>query len=575
MASENSTHSAENDTMGDRYRVRPLHLISLVALAAVLFAASAVVGSLRNADAASADGVMFGAFAQPRGGESAIQAVQNLESDLGDKLPIVRDFSIWDSNLDNRFNNFVVDGDRRLMISIKPKRSNGTDISWPEIANARPGSRIHNEMVELAQDVKKLDGDVWIAFHHEPEAKDRQKFGESDDFIDAWRKIHTVFEEQGADVEWVWTMTSWSFEVNTSDRRSAGKWYPGDAYVDYLGADPYNWNQCRGDTRQSWTSLERVITPFIEFSKQHPTKQLVLPEFGSDEGSSGGKADWLEDAATFLKQPEISEKFAAVIYFHDVDEESSSCTWWLDSSSSTLNAARAIAADPFFDANSRRTAAPAPAPTTTTTTSAPQAPSTTSVPQAAPASPATPIEFKPGVSSNTEWTGSCTVETRNGSDNVSWSSQGNGYTYNARYNGKWLRSTKGNTSFTNNNKSSGNYVIIARDGNKVAAVRCDRESSSSTVAQPTDAPEAQPAAPAGLSPIAAIGGCRVDRIDGSDIVTWPPQGNGFSYEVSHNGRKIATTSNTWHWNDDVTTGSYVLEAKTSTSIATLSCLRRN
>jgi len=220
---------------------------------------------------------------------------------------------------------------------------------------------------------------VWLAFHHEPEAKDRQTFGSNSDYKDAWRKIHTIFEQQGADVKWVWTMTSWSFEVSTSDRRSAGKWYPGDAYVDYLGADPYNWNRCRGNSKEGWVSLERVITPFIKFGEQHPTKQLVLPEFGSDEGSRGQKAAWLDEAARFLKRPEIAQKFAAVIYFHDVHEDSASCTWWLDSSTETLNAARRIAADSFFDRNLDN--APTARVQTTTapkaTTAAPKATTTT------------------------------------------------------------------------------------------------------------------------------------------------------------------------------------------------------
>ena len=116
MASEIAEEIAENHTKSDRFRVRRVHLLSWLVMAATLFSASVAVGSFGAADAAESDGVMFGAFAQPRGNESTIQAVQSLENKLGAKLPIVRDFSRWDSNLDNRFNNWVVDGDRRLML---------------------------------------------------------------------------------------------------------------------------------------------------------------------------------------------------------------------------------------------------------------------------------------------------------------------------------------------------------------------------------------------------------------------------------------------------------------------------
>ena len=409
-------------------------VIMTLAVAVGLFAAVSAVSGVESAEAQSADGVLFGAYAQPRGGETSIQAVQNLESSLGTRLPIVRSFQGWNDNLDNRFNNFAVDGGRRLMISIKPERNNGSEVSWRSIADARPGSTIHNEMVALANDVKQLDGEVWIAFHHEPEARDRQSFGNNEDFKAAWRAIHTVFEQQGADVQWVWTMTSWSFEVSTSDRRSAGKWYPGDSYVDMLGADPYNWNQCRNPQEQ-WQELERVITPFLEFAERHPDKQLVLPEFASAEGSSGRKAGWLDRAADFLKESDNAARFAAVIYFHDEHPGSPRCNWWLDSSSSTLNAARDIAQDPFFQRNNPNAApSPTPSPSPTPTNGA-----------------------------------ACTVRSTASGDVVEWTSRGPNVGYNVRRNDVWVGETSG-TSLTNQGTNSGTYVVIARGNGELSLI---------------------------------------------------------------------------------------------------------
>lgn len=422
--------------------VRRVRLVMTVLLvAAGLFVAASAIGGVDPAEAQTEDGVLFGAYAQPEGSQTAIQAMQSLESDLGTRLPIVRSFGDWDDNLDNRFNNWAVDGGRRLMISVAPQRNNGSQISWRAIANARPGSTIHNEMIALAQDVKSLDGEVWFSFHHEPEASTRTSFGDSGDFKAAWRAIHDVFRQQGADVEWVWTMTSWSFEVSTSDRRSAGKWYPGDSYVDMLGADPYNWNQCR-NSRERWQELERVITPFLEFAKQHPSKELVLPEFASAEGSSGAKAAWLERAADFLKKPENASRFAAIIYFHDEHPGASRCNWWLDSSSSSLNAARDIAQDPFFkrnNPNASPTPTPAPRPTPPRNTA----------------------------------TSGCTVRSTGSGDVVEWSSRGSGWGYNIRRDSRWVGETSA-SSFTNRGASSGTYVVIARGGGQRIDTTCTR-----------------------------------------------------------------------------------------------------
>ncbi len=430
MISPNTEPFTESLTEGGRMRIRPLHVISWLTVAAALFFFGVALGSSDGVDAAPADGVLFGAYAQPVGNQSAVQAAQQLESKLGSELPIVRSFARWDTNVDNQFNNWAVDGDRRLMISVKPQRNNGQEITWSAIANAKAGSQIHNEMVALARRVKNLDGEVWMTFHHEPEAKDRVSFGTNTDYKNAWRAFHDVFAQENVSVKWVWTMTSWSFEVDTTDRRSAGKWYPGDAYVDYLGADPYNWNACRGNQGERWTELERVIAPFVEFADQHPDKQLVLPEFASAEGTAGQKAQWLDNASAYLQQPEVAARFAAVIYFHDEHPGSSACDWWLDSSTATLNAAKRIAANPFFDRNIDGVAPPVNAP-------------------------------------------ACTVQTTNGSDRISWTSQGNGWNYNVRRNDRWVGGTL-TTSLTNNNVTSGQYVVIARGQGQMVTLSCQR-----------------------------------------------------------------------------------------------------
>lgn len=446
MFRRNNENRDRESAQSGRGSFRPWHLIVWMGAALGLFFASAAIGSGDSADAQSNDGILFGAYAQPRGSQNQIQAYQQLESQLGTQLPLLRSFAQWNTNLNNRTNRWVLDGDRTLMVSVKPERSNGQEVTWRSIANARPGSTIHNEMVALAQGAAALDGDVWFTFHHEPEANTRLGYGTSDDYIAAWRAIHRIFDEQGADVTWVWTMTSWSFEVDSSDRRSAGKWYPGDAFVDYLGADPYNWNQCR-NPREGWQELERVIAPFVEFAERHPGKPLVLPEFASADGSERGftKADWLSRARDYLKESGNAERFAGVIYFHDTQHETPNCRWWLDTTTSSLNVARQIAQDPYF----RRDTSPAH-------TTGGQTPS--QVATSSPAAPADPI---------------CTVRSTNNGDRIEWTDKGPGWGFNIRRNDRWVGETVDNI-YTNTNVRNGNYVVIARGfGNRVD-IACER-----------------------------------------------------------------------------------------------------
>lgn len=419
----------------DRTRFRLRYIPLWLALAAGLFVASAIVGSGSSAQAQNGDGVLFGAFVNPDRGDTQIEGIQRLEGQLGAKLPIVRTFRSWEDNLDNRLHNWILSGDRRLMISINPTRGNGSEVSWRSIANAQPGSRIHNDMVALARDVRDLDGEVWIAFHHEPEAVDRQSYGDSDDFIAAWRAIHRVFDQQGADAQWVWTMTSFSFRVNEADRRHADNWYPGDAFVDMLGADPYNWNYCRSATEGPRELADNVL-PVMEWADRHGIdKPLVLPEWAAATGN-GGKAGWLTRAADFLRQPEVAERFAAVIYFHSEHQGNANCDWWLDSSNATLDAARRIAQDPFF-----------------------QRDATLAVATRA-ATPVDPFEI-------------CTVRSTARGDLVEWSDRGPNWRYNVRRNDRWVAATDDNR-LVNERHTNGSYIVIARTAGERIDTTCVR-----------------------------------------------------------------------------------------------------
>ena len=99
LTSENdyATNITDGDSRraveGDRFRVRRSHLLTWVGLAIALFFAGVALGDSDSVRAADADGVLFGAYAQPRGGQSDVSAVQALESSPGVTLPMVREHS--------------------------------------------------------------------------------------------------------------------------------------------------------------------------------------------------------------------------------------------------------------------------------------------------------------------------------------------------------------------------------------------------------------------------------------------------------------------------------------------------
>lgn len=89
------------------------------------------------------------------------------------------------------------------------------------------------------------------------------------DFVRAWRRVVDLFREQGVtNVAWVWAPVTplpadqdWGW-----DSRWQG-YYPGDAYVDWIGSSLYEWGQ------PSW------IDPLYKFSIAH-AKPYILSQFG-------------------------------------------------------------------------------------------------------------------------------------------------------------------------------------------------------------------------------------------------------------------------------------------------------
>jgi hypothetical protein len=204
------------------------------------------------------------------------------------------------------------------MITVKAAR-----VPWAQVAAAQPGSALYNQIATYARGVKALNRRVMVAYHHEPEAKHSDSYGSSAQFIAAWRKVVNIFEAQGAtNVEWTWQMTAFSFRVKATDDRAAIKWYPGDAYVDNVSADGYNWGRCYGHGG-AWLSMASFMDPVVRFARAHG-KKASLGEFGAPADSR--RAQWLRDSGRYLAANR--DVINAAFYFQN-GGTGSTCSWQL------------------------------------------------------------------------------------------------------------------------------------------------------------------------------------------------------------------------------------------------------
>lgn len=295
------------------------------------------------------DGVAFGARVQPRSGETDQQAVQRMESLTGRKLDVVREFLLWDTPFPDDFHTWLRDTGHTMILSIRSRRTNGTDVRWADIVAAQPGSPLHTEIVRWADRIRDYGAPLYFAFNHEPESAANRSMGEAPDFIAAWRKIHGIFQQRDVDnARFMWIMTDYAFFVGSQARNDAAKWYPGDAYLEAMAADAYNWYDCRPGVYNPWKSLESIIAPFRDFGAAHPAEELWLAEWASteDPAQTGRKADWIAQAQALFKRPDYAQ-FHGVAYFHHA--ALGTCDWYVDSSPSSASAFGAMGRDPFYD----------------------------------------------------------------------------------------------------------------------------------------------------------------------------------------------------------------------------------
>ena len=205
-------------------------------------------------------------------------------------------------------------------------------MSWAKASTSAVNSGRYDGLIrQRAADVKAAGYPILLEWFWEMDgSRNRHIAGSPASFIAAWKRIHTIFDKAGVtNVSWVWCPNAWGFTTG-----EAQKFYPGDASVDWICANGYNWGPARpGD---QWRSFQWIFQSFYDWASTRG-KPLMIGEFGVVERKPGEKAQWLKDAAATLKTQFTGIK--AVVYF-DVKKR---YNWRLSTSESATSAFRYLA----------------------------------------------------------------------------------------------------------------------------------------------------------------------------------------------------------------------------------------
>ncbi|SDJ55592.1 glycoside hydrolase family 26 protein [Streptomyces indicus] len=174
------------------------------------------------------------------------------------------------------------------------------------------------------------------------------RYADSALFKDVWRYVHGRFAREAPLVAFVWCPT-WRAYRETA---KAEPFYPGDAYVDWIGADGY--------ARPRPAEPAYDYRPFsLLFDAAHAFavdrgKPFVVGETGVHRADSDPvQAAWLTAAHGAVKESFPGLK--ALVYFHrDGEQEDAHWRVTVPDGGPAQRAFTAIAADPWFSPTGRR-----------------------------------------------------------------------------------------------------------------------------------------------------------------------------------------------------------------------------
>jgi len=280
-----------------------------------------------------AQGALLGAFV-------GTGTITQLDTTLGRKLAISHNFYGWADDFTSWARTTSASGYIPL-VTWEPWK-NSVGVSLDDIVGGVHDAMIRSRAQSSASIGQRfflrwgheMNGNwyPWDGFHNGANAAAAAKY------IAAYRHIHDVFVSAGA------TNVIWVFcpNVDSVPGDAWNQWtnyYPGDAYVDWMGFDGYNWGTVQtGSSWRAFTSIAGAIYTGLA----DKAKPILIAETASTE-LGGDKAAWVAGILPALKTSYPSIK--AVVWFH-VNKETD---WRIDSSAAARTAFVTAAGDAYFN----------------------------------------------------------------------------------------------------------------------------------------------------------------------------------------------------------------------------------
>jgi hypothetical protein len=288
-------------------------------------------------------GALFGAYVNNKTNGDQYAYLRTFEGKLGRKLAIVSRYHAFTDRWFG-YESDVLAGGRIAMISWRATDS-GLD---PNRAQKIASGQYDGVIRQAAAAMKALKGPVLVRFNWEMDQDpgERQYIGGPSQFIAAWRHVVRIFRDRNANnVQWIWAPRAGSFKKGEGQR-----YYPGDAWVDWIGGSAVPIN--------NYTSFRNLFGTFYRWAAPHGKPVFIWAGVQEKSGNPQWKASWFDGASSTIRSSMPAVK--AFVYYHALAPKGGH--YWADTSTASMAAFRRMASLPYFEGNGGAPPPPPPPP---------------------------------------------------------------------------------------------------------------------------------------------------------------------------------------------------------------------
>ncbi len=190
---------------------------------------------------------------------------------------------------------------------------------------------------QVAKAVAALNIPIAISFGHEMNGNWYAwgyQSNSATDFVNAWRHIHDLFQQAGAtNVIWVWSPNI----INPSPNIKLSPYYPGDAYVDWVGMIGYY-------TLTGAKTFDTLFGPTMDQVRTFTQKPFLISETSSQPGDRR-----FADVDDLFSGLETHSDVVGFVWF-DIPKRAD---WRIENTPSALAEFKKRASNPVFGFNIR------------------------------------------------------------------------------------------------------------------------------------------------------------------------------------------------------------------------------